>query len=60
MCFVNESNFAAATLLVISELLKVRKDVSFEIFKHKTQLEKEEKSVISIHARKGAAQKAEG
>ena len=54
MCFVNESNFAAATLLVISELLKVRKDVAFEIFKHKTQLEKEEKNVISIHARKGA------
>ena len=33
MCFVNESNFAAATLLVISELLKVRKDVAMEVFK---------------------------
>lgn len=33
MCFVNESNFTAATLLVISELLKVRKDAALEIFK---------------------------
>ena len=33
MCFVNESNFSAATLLVISELLKVRKDVALEIYK---------------------------
>ena len=27
MCFVNESNFTAATLLVLSELLKARKDI---------------------------------
>ncbi len=53
MCFVNESNFAAATLLVISELLKVRKDVALEIFKFNTQLSKEEQSVVSIHAQKG-------
>ena len=32
MTFVNESNFTAATLLVISELLKVRKDVEIEKF----------------------------
>ena len=55
MCFVNESNFTAATLLVISELLKVRKDVGLEIFKFNTQLEKEEQNVISIHAKKSAA-----
>ena len=36
MCFVNESNFTAATLLVISELLKARKDVALEIFKFNT------------------------
>jgi len=52
MCFVNESNFAAATLLVISELLKVRKDVALEIFKFNTQLKQEEKSVISVNALK--------
>jgi len=33
MTFINESNFTAATLLVISELLKSRKDVALEIFK---------------------------
>lgn len=38
MSFVNESNFTAATLLVISELLKVRKDVALEIFKFNSQL----------------------
>jgi len=37
MCFINESNFTAGSLLVISELLKVRKDVAFEIFKFNTQ-----------------------
>jgi len=38
MSFINESNFTAATLLVISELLKVRKDVALEIFKFNSQL----------------------
>ena len=52
MCFVNESNFAAATLLVISELLKVRKDVAMEIFKFGTQLDEAGPAVISIHAKK--------
>lgn len=33
MTFINESNFTAATLLVVSELLKSRKDVALEIFK---------------------------
>ena len=33
MSFINESNFTAATLLVVSELLKVRKEVALEIFK---------------------------
>ena len=37
MCFLNESNFTAASLLVISELLKIRKDVAFEIFKFNSQ-----------------------
>ena len=56
MCFVNESNFSAATLLVISELLKVRKDVALEIYKFNSQLKEKERqgdqSVISIHAKK--------
>ena len=54
MCFLNESNFTAASLLVISELLKVRKDVAFEIFKFNSQHQVgEEQKVISIHATKG-------
>ena len=32
MCFINEANFAAATLLVVSEILRSRKDVRYEIF----------------------------
>ena len=56
MCFVNESNFSAATLLVISELLKVRKDVALEIYKFNSHLKEKERqgdqSVISIHAKK--------
>ena len=53
MCFINESNFTAGTLLVISELLKVRKDVAFEIFKFNSKQIDEEQKVISIHATKG-------
>ena len=56
MCFVNESNFSAATLLVISELLKVRKDVALEIYKFNSQLKEKERhgdqGIISIHAKK--------
>lgn len=59
MCFVNESNFTAASLLVISELLKMRKDVAFEIFKFNSQLGAEKQAVISIHATKGKNVKAE-
>ena len=32
MCYVNEGNFTAATLLVISEIWRCRKDVTYEIF----------------------------
>ena len=56
MCFVNESNFSAATLLVISELLKVRKDVAHEVFKFNTQ-SNGDVSVISIYAQKPKEQK---
>ena len=33
MSFVNESNFVAATLLVISEIFRVRSDVRLEVFR---------------------------
>jgi hypothetical protein len=32
MCYLNESNFTAASLLVISELLKLRQDIRSTIF----------------------------
>ena len=54
MCFANESNFTAASLLVVSELLKSRRDVAIEIFKFgygATKGEEEEQKVISIHAK---------
>lgn len=56
MCFVNESNFGAATLLVISELLKVRKDVAMEVFKFNAMVS-EGPAVISIHAQKPKEEK---
>jgi hypothetical protein len=32
MCLVNEANFTAAVLLVLSEMLSARADVRFELF----------------------------
>jgi hypothetical protein len=32
MCFVNEAAFAAATLLIISEIFKLRSDVKLSAF----------------------------
>ena len=54
MCFINEANFSAATLLVVSEILRSRGDVRYEIFqfdvmkKHST--ETEPKNVMSVDA----------
>ena len=33
MAFLNEANFVAATLLIISEIFKVRSDVKLEIYR---------------------------
>ena len=32
MCFVNEANFTAASLLIISEILRVRNDIRIQLF----------------------------
>jgi len=32
MCYVNEANFAAASLIIISEILKARNDIRLELF----------------------------
>lgn len=32
MCYINEANFSAATLLIISEILKVRNDIRIQLF----------------------------
>ena len=49
MCLVNEANFTAATLLVISEVLNTRPDARFELFQNKPQ-EKVTETVISKEA----------
>lgn len=32
MCFINETGYTAATLLIISELIKVKDDVKFNLY----------------------------
>jgi len=32
MCFINEAGFTAATLLIISELIKLKDDLKFSLF----------------------------
>jgi ribosome biogenesis protein MAK21 len=49
MCLVNESNFTAASLLVLSEILGCRADVRFELFQSKAQ-DKSQAPVISAEA----------
>ena len=57
MSFINESNFVAASLLVISEIFKVRSDVRLEIFRFSYKSTKQDlpSKVISSAAKKGAA-----
>ena len=49
MCLVNEANFTAASLLVLSEILAARADVRFELFQSKAQ-DKSQAPVISSEA----------
>ena len=44
MCYVNEGNFTAATLLVISEIWRCRKDVTYEIFQFDVNRRSKEES----------------
>jgi len=32
MCFINEAGFTAATLLIISELIKTKDDLKFSLY----------------------------
>ena len=54
MCFINEANFSAATLLVVSEILRSRGDVRYEIFQFDVMKrhsgEAEPKNVLSADA----------
>ena len=56
MAFINESNFVAASLLVISEIFKVRSDVRLEIFRFTYKSTKQDlpANVISSVAKIGA------
>lgn len=49
MSLINEANFTAATLLVISEIFSTRADVRFEIYQSKIG-DKKENPVISTQA----------
>ena len=64
MCFINEANFAAATLLVVSEILRSRKDVRYEIFQfdvvNKHGSGAEPTNVMSLDAMGKAAANASG
>ena len=54
MAFLNEANFVAATLLVISEILKVRSDVRLEVYRFTSKRGQDLPSkVISAAAKKG-------
>ena len=59
MCFINEANFAAATLLVASEVLRSRRDVRYEIFQfdiaNKQGQGAEPKKMMSLEATGKAA-----
>lgn len=49
MCLINEANFTAASLLVLSEILSTRADVKFELFQSKAQ-DSDSMKVISKEA----------
>lgn len=45
MCLINEANFTAASLLVISEVFNTRADIKYEVYQTKAQ--EQEQKVIS-------------
>lgn len=47
MTFINESSFAAASLLVINEIFKIKKDVKYQIFTFAKQEETAKPALVA-------------